>query len=68
MEEPKPGLVDRLLDKAMSRKLLAFILASCFLATGNIDATNWTLLHAYVGAQGAIDFFKISGNPVLNFT
>ena len=49
MEESKPGLVDRLLDKAMSRKLLAFILASCFLATGNIDATNWTLfLHAYM--------------------
>ena len=61
MEESKPGLVDRLLDKAMSRKLLAFILASCFLATGNIDATNWTLFACiYVGAQGAIDFFKIS--------
>jgi hypothetical protein len=57
----KTGLIDKILNKTISRKLMAFLLASIFLAWGYLDSDNWTLLACiYIGAQGAIDFFQIS--------
>lgn len=55
------NLVDTFLNKAVSRKLMAFALASTFLGLGMLDADNWTLLACiYIGAQGAIDFYQIA--------
>ena len=60
MEQPT-SLVDTFLSKAISRKLVAFALASTFLGLGMLDADNWTLLACiYIGAQGAIDFYQIT--------
>lgn len=60
MEQPT-SLIDTFLSKAISRKLVAFALASTFLGLGMLDADNWTLLACiYIGAQGAIDFYQIT--------
>ena len=57
----KSNLLDTILGKAISRKLFAFGLASCFLGFGMLDSDNWTLLACiYIGAQGAIDFYQVS--------
>lgn len=59
--KPTTSLVDTFLTKAVSRKLMAFALASTFLGLGMLDADNWTLLACiYIGAQGAIDFYQIT--------
>lgn len=59
--EPTTSLVDTFISKAISRKLVAFALASTFLGLGMLDADNWTLLACiYIGAQGAIDFYQIA--------
>ncbi len=63
------NLVDKLLSKAVSRKLMSFGLASAFLCLGMLDADNWTLIACiYIGAQGAIDFYQIArGMPSVSF-
>jgi len=56
----KVNYFDTLLNKAISRKLIVFSLASAFLISGLLDEGNWTLLACiYIGTQGVIDFYKI---------
>ena len=60
MEIPT-SIVDKILTKAISRKLFAFSLASIFLGIGVLTSDNWTLLACiYIGSQGAIDFWQVS--------
>jgi len=55
------NFVDKIITKAISRKLLAFTLASIFLGIGVLTSDNWTLLACiYIGAQGAIDFWQVA--------
>ena len=45
--------IDFYLGKIMSRKLLAFVIASVGLFTGNVSDTNWVILAtAYVSIEG----------------
>lgn len=56
----KYGLLDVLTGKLVSRKFLAWIVACVFLCLSFITASEWVLLTSiWIGAQGAIDFFKI---------
>lgn len=61
MTNHQTNLLDKILDKLASRKLVTFALASFFLSQGTLTADNWTLLACiYIGAQGAIDFYQVS--------
>lgn len=52
----KPGVLDRLLEKAVSRKLIVWLMSSGFLYLGNIDGDQWVAVSlAYVGIQGIAD-------------
>jgi len=54
------ALLDVVLNKLISRKLLTFALASTFLGLGTLESGDWTLVACiYIGVQGAIDFFRI---------
>lgn len=45
--------IDFYLNKLMSRKLLAFVIASTGLFTGHVSDTNWVILAtAYVSIEG----------------
>ena len=49
-------LLDRNLDKFVSRKLLVWLTATGFLCTGYITNEQWVVLAlAYVGVQGFAD-------------
>ena len=49
-------LLDRNLDKFVSRKLLVWLTATGLLCTGNITNEQWVALAlAYVGVQGFAD-------------
>jgi hypothetical protein len=48
--------IDLFLSKWVSRKLMAFVIASVALFTSNIDSDNWTVVAAiYIGAQAATE-------------
>ena len=52
----KKGKLDKLLAKAMSRKLFVLAVGTFFLYMDKIAASDWTLLALlYIGTQGAID-------------
>jgi hypothetical protein len=54
------GVLDILTGKLISRKFLAWIVACIFLSISLITANEWVLLTSiWIGAQGAIDFFKV---------
>jgi hypothetical protein len=59
--------IDLYLKKWVSRKLMAFMIASVALFTSNIDSDNWTVVAAiYIGSQAATEIaerlFKARGN------
>ncbi len=59
---PRPrGLLDRVLGRAVSRKLLVFVTATALLfADTSLDSETWGWVAlAYIGSQGAIDAVKI---------
>jgi hypothetical protein len=60
------GVVDLVTEKIMSRKLLVWVVATVLLATGNIDAQQWTSISiGYVGIEGFGDMiakYKSSGS------
>ena len=57
------GYFDMFLSKIISRKLLAWIVATILLCKENIHANDWvaiTLL--WIGVQGTIDWYRIYVN------
>jgi hypothetical protein len=53
-------VIDRILAKAISRKLLVWLVSTVFLALGFIAAGDWLVLSAiYVGVQGAADLLEV---------
>lgn len=58
-EEQVPWL-DKVISKAISRKLTVFIIGTAFIALGVLTAENWmTLAVAYIGTQGFIDAVRV---------
>ena len=54
------SLLDLIIGKLVSRKLLTFIVATVLISKQALDSGDWTLIACmYIGVQGAIDFYKI---------
>ena len=55
----KGGLLDTVLGKLVSRKLLVFGTATYLLATAGLDSDTWGLIAiVYIGGQSAVDTMK----------
>ena len=49
-------LVDKGLNKVVSRKLLAWATATCLLAFADLASADWTMITVvYIGTQGVVD-------------
>ena len=59
-QEEKKGIVDNVMERAISRKLLVFAVATALLYLGvGLDADTWGMIAmTYIGGQTAIDFAK----------
>jgi hypothetical protein len=54
------SILDLVVSKLISRKLLTFGIATWLLFAGNLDSQDWVIIAAiYIGIQGAIDFWKV---------
>jgi hypothetical protein len=52
-------IVDKYVNKFVSRKLLAFVIATVALFTGVLISGDWVVIAAvYIGAQAATDIIK----------
>ena len=57
--EKQLGIVDKVLEKAISRKLVVFLTATGLLAWSDLDPDTWGLVAiVYVGGQSVIDAVK----------
>lgn len=59
-KKEKKGIVDNVMERAISRKLLVFVVATVllYLEVG-LDADTWGMIAmTYIGGQTAIDFAK----------
>jgi hypothetical protein len=59
-KEEKKGIIDNVMERAISRKLLVFAVATAllYLEVG-LDADTWGMIAmTYIGGQTAIDFAK----------
>ena len=56
-EQQKEAIIDRLSERLISRKFLAWITATLLLAfTSNLDPDNWVIVTSiYIGGQTVID-------------
>jgi len=55
----KKEILDRLQSKWISRKLLAFIVASIALFKGTLTSSDWVIITTvYIGVQAATDIVK----------
>ncbi len=55
MQSPRQGLVDRMLHKIVSRKLIVFVTATALMWYG-LDPQTWGMIAMmYIGGQSAID-------------
>jgi hypothetical protein len=55
-EKSVDGVLDKLLGKAVSRKLLVWMSSSVFLWYGSISGEQWVAISlAYIGIQGLAD-------------
>jgi hypothetical protein len=56
----KKGIIDNLMERAISRKLLVFAVATALLYLNvGLDADIWGMIAmTYIGGQTAIDFAK----------
>ena len=56
----KVGILDIMLSKAISRKLLVFMVATGLLIWADLDPDTWGLIAMiYVGGQSVIDTVKV---------
>ena len=63
MTQMAKGAIDRVLEKAVSRKLLVWAMATGLLFAGNLESEHWLYLSAlYMGGQSVIDaIVKLKG-------
>lgn len=59
-KEEKKGIIDSVMERAISRKLLVFAVATALLYLGvGLDADTWGMIAmTYIGGQTAIDFAR----------
>ena len=64
MTQIAKGVLDRALEKAVSRKLLVWITATGLMFTSHLDSGDWLILSAlYIGGQSIIDaIVKLKGS------
>ena len=56
MEGPKPGIVDKIMGRLISRKFFVFLTATGLLAYNFLDANTWGMIAMiYIGGQTVID-------------
>ena len=54
------AFIDKVLGKAVSRKLLAWVVAGVLAAFGHVTSGDWvTITMVYIGSQAAVDGIKI---------
>jgi hypothetical protein len=59
MSELQRSLLDRLLQKAISRKLLVFLTATGLMTFSTLDSETWGLIAVvYIGGQSVVDMMK----------
>ena len=60
LKEEKKGIIDSVMERAISRKLLVFTVATALLYLGvGLDADTWGMIAmTYIGGQTAIDFAR----------
>jgi len=63
MTQMAKGAIDKVLEKAISRKLLVWVTATGLMFTSNIESGDWLILSAlYIGGQSVIDaIVKLKG-------
>ena len=58
-KEKTGSLIDKILEKAISRKLLVFGVATALMIWSTLDPDTWGLIAMmYIGGQSAIDLAK----------
>ena len=59
MSELQQSLLDKLLKKAISRKLLVFLIATGLMTFSDLDSETWGLIAiVYIGGQSVVDMMK----------
>ena len=54
-----PSLLDRVLQRAISRKLLVFLTATGLMTYSTLDSETWGLIAiVYIGGQSVVDMMK----------
>ena len=60
LDNKEKGILDAVQEKAVSRKLLVFIVATCLLAWSTLDPESWSMIALiYIGGQSAVDIAKV---------
>ena len=60
LDNKEKGILDALQEKAVSRKLLVFIVATCLLVWSTLDPADWSMIALiYIGGQSAVDIAKV---------
>jgi len=60
LDDNSKGILDALQEKAVSRKLLVFIVATCLLVWSTLDPSDWSMIALiYIGSQSAVDIAKV---------
>ena len=60
LDNKEKGILDAVQEKAVSRKLLVFIVATCLLVWSTLDPADWSMIALiYIGGQSAVDIAKV---------
>ena len=60
LDRKDKGVLDAIQEKAVSRKLLVFIVATCLLTWSTLDPESWAMIALiYIGGQSAVDIAKV---------
>lgn len=60
LDNKDKGILDAIQEKAISRKLLVFIVATALLWNAQLDPETWGMIAMiYIGGQTAVDFAKM---------
>ena len=60
LDNKDKGILDAIQEKAISRKLLVFLVATALLWNAQLDPETWGMIAMiYIGGQTAVDFAKM---------
>jgi len=56
----KRGYLDKILEKAISRKLIVFLTATGLMTFSNLDSETWGMIAiVYIGGQAVVDTMRV---------